>query len=303
MPQNDHSPTPQAPRLTRLAPTPSGFLHAGNLLSFAATFALSLRLNANILLRIDDLDRDRLRPEYVADIFDTLEFMDIPWHQGPRSPDDFYTHWSQSLRTESYNSLLNSLREGSHVFACDCSRSQLLNGIYPGTCRHKNIPLDQPGVAWRLKTNPDARIAIRSLGPAIPPMSLPPSMYDFVVRKKNGDPAYQLASVADDLHFGITHAVRGNDLLPSSLGQLYLASLLPPNGFADTIFWHHPLLEGPSGHKLSKSAGDTSIRHMRAQGLSPADICTAIARMSDPHATPQSARELGDWFVQQQRVA
>ncbi|WP_341834371.1 glutamate--tRNA ligase family protein [Chitinophaga pollutisoli] len=302
MPEIDHSPAAQVPRLTRLAPTPSGFLHAGNLLSFAATYALSLHLNLEILLRIDDLDRDRLRPEYLADIFATLEYMDIPWHHGPRNPDEFSTQWSQTLRIEHYNSLLNALRDGGHLFACDCSRTQLLNGAYPGTCRHKNIPLSQPGVAWRLKTDPGSRIGIRSPGPATPPMPLPPSMYDFVVRKKNGDPAYQLASVADDLHFGVTHVVRGEDLLPSTLGQLYLASLLPFNTFPETVFWHHPLLEGPSGHKLSKSAGDTSIRHMRAQGLSPADICTATARMADPLAAPQNARELGDWLLQRQGI-
>ncbi len=118
-------------------------------------------------------------------------------------------------------------------------------------------------------------------------------MYDFIVRKKNGDPAYQLASVADDLQYGVNLVVRGEDLLPSTLGQLYLASLLPPNAFPETAFWHHPLLEGPSGHKLSKSAGDTSIRYLRGQGRSAADICTATAQMMDPAAHPGSALELG----------
>ncbi|WP_341841741.1 glutamate--tRNA ligase family protein [Chitinophaga caseinilytica] len=300
MPLSDTSHIAQAPRLTRLAPTPSGFLHVGNLLSFAATIALADRLHAKVLLRIDDLDRDRLRPAYLQDIFDTLHHMHIPWHQGPRDPEDFTGNWSQSLRMARYAEFLDALRAGGHLFACDCSRTQLVDGNYPGTCRHKNIPLDQPGVAWRLITSPDAIIPMRSIGKKRPPMRLPPSMYDFVVRKKNGEPAYQLASVADDLQFGVNLVVRGEDLLPSTLGQLYLASLLPPNPFPQTVFWHHPLLEGPSGHKLSKSAGDTSIRFMREQGMSPAEICTAAARMIDPGARPQNVLELGNWLLQRE---
>lgn len=300
MPQkNVASPTAQAPRLTRLAPTPSGFLHVGNLLSFAATLALAERNNAAILLRIDDLDRERLRPAYLQDIFDTLHYMNIPWHQGPRNPADFSAHWSQSLRMPHYHHLLDALRQGGHLFACDCSRTQLADGVYAGTCRHKNIPLDSPGAAWRLKTDPGATVAIRT-PKGTSAAKLPPQMYDFVVRKKNGDPAYQLASVADDLHFGVNLVVRGEDLLPSTIGQLYLASLLPANAFPDTIFYHHPLLEAPSGLKLSKSAGDTSIQHMRLQSLTPAQICTAAAQMIEPTATPQNARELGDWLLRRE---
>lgn len=299
MPQVDAPTHAQAPRLTRLAPTPSGFLHVGNLLSFAATFALAERNKAAILLRIDDLDRERFRPAYLRDIFDTLHYMGIPWHQGPRDTEDFSASWSQSLRLPSYHALLEALRAGGHLFACTCSRSQLAGATYAGTCRHKNIPLETPGVAWRLKTDRDATVAMRTLKGTVS-ANLPPQMYDFVVRKKNGDPAYQLASVADDLLFGVDLVVRGEDLLPSTVGQLYLASLLPPNAFADTVFWHHPLLEAPSGHKLSKSAGDTSIQHMRQQSLTPAQICTAAAHLIDPAAQPLNARELGEWLLRRE---
>lgn len=290
----------QVPRLTRLAPTPSGFLHVGNLLSFAATYALADHFQAGILLRIDDLDRERLRPEYLADIFDTLHYLNIPHHRGPLNPGEFSTQWSQALRMQDYNRFLTTLRENGHLFACDCSRAQLVDGAYPGTCRHKNIPLDTPGVAWRLRTDPRARIAMRSPGQERTFMTLPPDMHDFVVRKKNGDPAYQLASVVDDLLFGVDLVVRGIDLLPSTLGQIYLASLLPFNAFPHLLFWHHPLLEGPSGGKLSKSAGDTSIRYMREQGLTPADICTATAQMIDPAARPQNALALGQWLLRRE---
>src|SRR5579863_8142302 len=129
---------------TRIAPTPSGFLHLGNALSFAITAAIAERTNAKILLRIDDLDRERVRKEYVQDIFDTLNFLEIPWHEGPRNFSEYETEYSQIHRLKWYQTALEQLKNSGQVFACNCSRAQIRannpDEIYPGTCREKALP-------------------------------------------------------------------------------------------------------------------------------------------------------------------
>src|SRR5579863_2523232 len=142
---------------TRIAPTPSGFLHLGNALSFAITAAIAERTNAKILLRIDDLDRERVRKEYVQDIFDTLNFLEIPWHEGPRDFREYEKEYSQIHRMALYDDALEELRDSGNVFACTCSRAQIRavspDEIYPGTCRDNAISLNAKEVSWRLPTD------------------------------------------------------------------------------------------------------------------------------------------------------
>src|SRR5581483_8896906 len=142
---------------TRIAPTPSGYLHLGNVLSFAITASLAEKTGAKILLRIDDLDPCRVDKRYVQDIFDTLNFLEISWHDGPRNIDEFENEYSQVHRMDLYRETLQQLREKDAVFACTCSRSQIRlsdpDDIYPGTCRDKGISLDMKGVSWRLRTD------------------------------------------------------------------------------------------------------------------------------------------------------
>jgi glutamyl/glutaminyl-tRNA synthetase len=107
---------------------------------------------------------------------------------------------------------------------------------------------------------------------------LPPEMRDFVVLKKNGFPAYQLTSLVDDIHYGVDMIVRGDDLWPSTLAQHCLSFPLEAAGFREIAFYHHALLPGDGGVKLSKSSGDTSIRFLRQSGLTPADIYSLILR-------------------------
>ncbi|AWO02058.1 tRNA glutamyl-Q synthetase [Chitinophaga alhagiae] len=279
---------------TRIAPTPSGFLHLGNVFSFAVTAALARQTNAGILLRIDDLDQQRAEKDYVEDIFDTLRFLDIPWTEGPSGYGEFQARYSQVHRMPLYNAALEHLKE--HVFACNCSRTQItrasLDGGYPGTCRHKNIPLSTPGAAWRLRTHHEQPLLVRTLSGTITEAVLPADMRDFVVRKKDGYPAYQLASVIDDQHFGIDLVVRGQDLWPSTLAQLYLSALLPGSRFADCVFYHHPLLLETSDQKMSKSAGATSVQYWKKQGKAPRDIYTMIAGRLRPGAVAGSFEDL-----------
>lgn len=269
-------------RKTRLAPTPSGFLHLGNLFSFGLTAALAEAGGAGTLLRIDDMDRDRVNATYLQDVFDTLHFMDIPWNEGPRNASDFEAHYSQHHRLPHYQAALGKLRSLGLLYACDCSRAQVLRqspeGIYPGTCRHKGLPLDAPNVAWRLHTDPHARVTLHQADGSTHNTTLPTDMHDVVLRKKDGFPAYQLSSVIDDVHYGVDLIVRGQDLWPSTLVQVYLAGLLGESGFLSARFHHHSLLLDDGARKLSKSAGDTSLHDMRRRGLRASDIYLQLGK-------------------------
>jgi glutamyl-tRNA synthetase len=264
-------------RKTRIAPTPSGYLHLGNVLSFALTAALARRApppKASIFLRIDDLDRERVSRDYVEDIFETLTFLGIPWDEGPRNFEEYQQMYSQVHRLELYRAALQQLREEGKLFACDCSRGTILrespDGVYPGTCRNKKLSLDAEGCSWRIRTE----------GAVLPEgIALPAEMTDFVVRKKDGFPAYQLTSVLDDLYYGVDLVVRGEDLWPSTLAQRWLAGQLGREEFGSIVFFHHPLLMAAGGDKLSKSAGATSVHYLRRQGLQPPDIYPMIVRM------------------------
>lgn len=268
---------------TRIAPTPSGFLHLGNIYSFLLTASLARQSDARILLRIDDLDGERVRPEYIQDIFDALNFMQIRWDEGPATPDEFERRYSQQHRMPLYQEALDRLVADNAVYACTCSRSELLRkntgGGYPGTCRNKGIPLDERGVCWRLKTDPDKKLIVKNLERPFTEEVLPAKMADFIVRKKDGYPAYQLSSVVDDTHFGVDLIVRGEDLLDSTLAQVYLSGILE-NGFASATFHHHALLM-ENGGKLSKSAGAMSLKFFRENGYLPNDVSAMIGKLEN----------------------
>jgi len=254
---------------TRIAPTPSGYLHLGNVFSFALTAALAKRSGAQILLRIDDLDYTRVKREYVEDIFHTLEFLKIPWHEGPRNYREYKQTYSQTYRLPLYEEALQQLRQQGRVFACGCSRATLFarhpDGIYTGTCRNRGLSLDDPTCSWRIDTSG---------------VALPPHMQYFVVRKRDGFPAYQLASVVDDVHFAVDLIVRGEDLRESTQAQIYLAGLLGYDSFVSTTFYHHNLLKDFAQGKLSKSSGATSVQYLRKQGKTAEDIYRKITQLA-----------------------
>ena len=131
--------------VSRLAPTPSGYLHLGNAFSFILTWLLVRRLGGKLHLRIDDLDAPRLNQDCLEDIFIQLEWLGLDYDTGPHGPEDHLRHFSQSLRLEEYMSALEEIRESGLLYACSCSRKQYLskskNGQYPGTCREKKLDL------------------------------------------------------------------------------------------------------------------------------------------------------------------
>ncbi len=280
---------------TRLAPTPSGFLHLGNVLSFSITAALARKTDAKILLRIDDLDQLRVNEQYLQDIFDTMNFLEIPWDEGPRDMKEFKDHYSQLHRMVHYEKALNKLVQNRCVFACTCSRSQLQNNNC--VCYQKEIPLDTDNASWRLITNNTKELKIKNEKDEYISADLPKEMNNFVVRKKDGMPAYQLTSVVDDLLYGVDLVVRGEDLWPSTVAQHMLATMLEEDKFDETAFYHHPLLMEASGKKFSKSAGATSVHYLRENGKSAGDIYQLIANMLDIKEPVTNWQQLGELII------
>lgn len=269
------------PPVFRYAPTPSGFLHLGNGVNLTLTYLLARAMGSPILLRIDDLDSDRKRPDYVADVFRSLDYLGLTYEQGPTGPDDFEQNWSQRHRMPLYEQTLAALVETGVVYASKFSRQQILTmgDMAIDRMRAQQLPLSMSDVVWRAQV-PDSE-----------------SFPDFVVRKRDGVPAYQIASLTDDLHFGVTHLVRGNDLRESTAMQQYLARLLGHKKFATMPVWHHPLLTDSAGEKLSKSAGSTSLKAMREAGKSPAIVYQEVIRLlGGPPEMGESLRDLESWI-------
>jgi glutamyl-tRNA synthetase len=233
----------------------------GNALNFLLTEALAKRSGGTILLRIDDLDAERVRPEYVQDLFDSLHWLGIHWQEGPRNPAELAEEWSQHLRIARYQALLGQLRELGELYACDCSRQT----VEQCRCGIRGLPFDHEDVSWRLRL-PEAIIDVPELRGNARRVELRREMPDPVLRQRNGRPAYHIASLLDDEAFAMDLIVRGEDLLASTALQLHLASLLGLRKFPTARFVHHGLITDSEGRKLSKSAGDEALRTQYTHG-------------------------------------
>lgn len=224
----------------RFAPTPSGYLHFGSLVAALASYLDARAVNGRWLLRMEDLDPPREVPGAQQAILATLE--------------SYGLHWDgelvrQSERHEEYAALVERLLAQGLAYACTCSRKQLEGsaGIYPGTCR--NAGHAKANAAIRLRVpNLSYQFVDRVQGEYR--QHLGREVGDFVIQRRDGFYAYQLAVVLDDAWQGITDVVRGADLLDSTPRQLYLQELL---GLAQPRYLHVPLIIQPDGHKLGKS--------------------------------------------------
>jgi len=253
---------------SRIAPTPSGYLHIGNVVNFAITWLWVRQNKGSLRLRIDDLDTQRAKPEYIEDIFNTLKWLGLNWDEGPQSPDEQELKYSQQRRKARYDEWIEKLVETKRVFACTCSRKQL-EELQACNCRDKNLSLSTPDAALRIYTPVDTIVTIDDINRGKIEVNLNNEMRDFVIRRRDGIAAYQVASLVDDIDFNINTIIRGEDLISSTAAQLYLSGLLNQTVFSETTFYHHPLLKNELGQKLSKSSGSTSIKFWRENGAKP----------------------------------
>lgn len=243
---------------TRIAPTPSGFLHLGNAANALATAWWAEVLGGSLHLRIDDLDGDRVRPEYVEDILDLLTWLGIDWDTGPRSQDEA-SRARMGRVAACRDALAAALDAGLPAYACRCSRRQLAGvavGGCPGGCRHLDLDLHPQQTALRLAVDPATTVDVDGTM-----VDLAMAMGDFVIWRRDDLPAYQWASVIEDDAHAITHILRGRDLVESTAAQTHLATLLDLPHAPGMTVRHHELVLDPAGRKLSKSQMST------AQGL------------------------------------
>jgi glutamyl-tRNA synthetase len=208
---------------------------------------------------------------------------------------DFEQNHAQIHRLPFYNKALEELKNKKVLFACDCSRKKIekMNpkGYYTGFCLRRNLPFDKEEITWRIKAKMHIDVPFKELNLGTVNGKLPGILTDFVVRKKDTMPSYQLTSLVDDLHYGVDLIVRGKDLWGSTIAQVYLSKFLPQNNFAENTFHHHPLLHGPNNQKLSKSSDITSIQLLRKTGKKKEDVYQMIAEAAGLKERPKSLEE------------
>jgi glutamyl-Q tRNA(Asp) synthetase len=233
----------------RFAPSPTGPLHFGSLLTAVASFVAARAAGGRWLVRIEDIDVPRTDPAHARSILRALEDHALTW--------DGDVEW-QSLRTERYRDALDRLVSEGRIFFCDCSRRELEDhAVYPGTCRDRALPASADRAA-RLRVT-DAEISFVDAIQGRYAQRLARDVGDFVVKRRDGLFAYQLAVVVDDADQGVTHVVRGADLLDNTPRQLHLHALL---GQRAPEFAHVPVIVDHDGRKLSKHTGAVPLdRH------------------------------------------
>lgn len=277
--------TPDSPYLGRFAPTPSGHLHFGSLLAALASYLDARAHNGRWLVRMEDLDRPRNKPGAAEHILQTLAAHGL-------IPDGEVL--AQSGQEPRYQQQIDSWLKQDLAYYCDCSRSDLAahQGVYPGTCRERHLPpADSHAIRVRVTREPMG-FTDRLQGPFS--QNLETEVGDFVIRRRDGVVAYQLAVVMDDIAQGVTDVVRGADLLDSTPRQLWLYRLL---GAAAPNYLHLPLMMTQRGQKLSKRLGSAPIQASRA----PASLLAALTALcQSPPATLRSASvtEILGWAVE-----
>jgi glutamyl/glutaminyl-tRNA synthetase len=236
----------------RLAPTPSGRLHLGNVCAFAAAWLSVRAQRGRLLLRIEDVDRARANQGVEDSIRADLDWLGLGWDaETPR----------QSSRD--YAAALAAI--GHHTYVCECTRADIQDGggIYAGRCRDRG--LTDGAVRFRL---PDERVSVLDRGRGVHVVDLK-TMGDPVLRRRDGLYAYNLAVVFDDGVDGVTEVVRGEDLLDQTAVQLCLWRAF---GAEPPTWLHTPLIVGDDGKKLSKSHGSVHVGELREAGWTRADI-------------------------------
>ena len=285
--------------ITRFAPSPTGYIHVGNLRTALFNWMIARQTGGTFILRIDDTDPERSKETYVDAIKEDLEWLGLTWDRVER----------QSLRLDRYRDAADQLRKIDRFYECfetptelDLKRKKQLNMGSPPVYDRSALALsdaekdalrtERPG-HWRFLLNhariewPDGILGDISIDAA--------SVSDPVLIRGDGQILYTLASVVDDLEMGVTHVVRGSDHVTNTATQIQIMEAL---GSGAPAFAHHSLLTGPQGEALSKRLGTLSIRDLRAQGIEPMALLSLMARLgsSDPVELRTSHSELVDGF-------
>jgi len=249
----------------RFAPSPNGYLHLGHAYSALLNFDLARACGGRFLLRIEDIDRSRARPEYEAAIYEDLAWLGLSWETPVRR---------QSEHFDDYARALEKLDALGLLYACDCTRGEISRAVggredwprdpdgaplYPGTCRDKTRRpsreiLREGGVALRLDSAKATAAA---------------EWGDAVLARKDVPASYHIAVVVDDALQGVTDVVRGKDLAPATSLHRLLQRLL---GLPEPAYRHHDLVLDEQGGKLSKSKLSKSLRQLRAEGVTAEDV-------------------------------
>lgn len=282
----------------RFAPSPTGVLHLGNARSFLLAWLSMRAQGGTLLMRIEDLDGPRIRQGAEQECLEDLQWLGLDW-DGPIV--------RQSEREDHYREALEQLLEAGYAYPCICSRKEVEDAasaphvgeegpIYAGTCKNR---FDDPRA---ILADPEQAAAIRFAAPpgvvsfedgflGTQAFDVAKDLGDFVIAKRDGQAAYQLAVLVDDAAMGVTEVLRGDDLLSSAARQLQLADALQLQA---PHYIHVPLIVGPDGRRLAKRHGDTSLKAFRAAGVSPEIILGWLAHASglQPDATPTTAAAL-----------
>ena len=282
------TPSPSAPVL-RFAPSPNGLLHLGHAYSALYTWAAADRLRGVALLRIEDIDTERCKPEFVDAIYRDLHWLGLDWPEPVMQ---------QSDRFGIYAEAANRLRDNGLLYPCFCSRSEIAAAatgtdpdgapLYPGTCRHLSnadrIERLERGDPVQFRLDSEAAIhragmlTYTVVGPTVTDRpqvryARPERWGDVVLQRKDMPTSYHLSVVIDDADQGISHVTRGRDMEAATDIHVLLQMLL---GLPSPIYHFHRLLVDDEGHKLSKSRGSRSLGDLRGEGWTPADVRRAV---------------------------
>ncbi len=259
----------------RLAPSPTGYLHAGHALTFWRAQERCRARHGTLLLRVEDLDRERCRSEFRKALYEDLHWFGLSWAEDPIR---------QSDRRPLYLEAWKKLRERGLIYPCDCSRRDVLSAagaphledeepIYPGTCRPLGLTIpvaqDPEGRNWRFRVPANEELEFLDHCAGRQRAVAGRDFGDFLIWRKDDIPAYQLAVVVDDAEQRITEVVRGADLLGSTFRQLLLYRALE---LVAPEFFHVPLVTDSLGKRLAKRHDALSLRTLRAQGVTPDEI-------------------------------
>ena len=275
----------------RFAPSPTGRLHLGNVRSALLGWLWARSENGAFLLRIEDLDPERCKPVFTDGILEDLEWLGLDW-DGPVL--------KQSERGAVYDQALARLETSGRAYRCGCSRAEIARAasaphageegpVYPGTCRAGSSPKSGRPPSWRFLVEPSKEHFVDLLHGEVN-QDVAHEVGDFIIRRIDGVASYQLAVVVDDALSGVTHVLRGEDLLSSTARQIQLQRAL---GYPTPSYAHVPLLMQADGKRLAKRDGASTVAGLRALGWSAQKVLGRLAAWTGlGDGAPVSAREL-----------